>query len=96
MSNAPHSLGECIDVFGLPSARTGSLTGAELRAIKEKRELAADIARAAFALDAAKARFDRELTTEAQDHMFECARWLLRLGPRPVEVTAVRAVLRAV
>ena len=35
-------------------------------------------ARAAFELDAARRRFEKEQTKEAQDDMFVCARWLLR------------------
>ena len=74
---APHmSLGECLDAFALPAPQ--GLTLGEMKAIKAQRQIAADIARAAFALDSAKARFDREPTTEHQDDMFACARWLLR------------------
>ena len=78
---APHmSLGECLAAFPLPPRRPGELTLGEMKEIKRKRELAADMARAAFALDAAKARFDREPTTENQLDVRNCAEWLLRLG----------------
>lgn len=81
MRNA-RSLGELLEahpLHTLPDYCQGTLTLGEMKAAKEKRELAAEMARAAFALEAARARFDRNHTTEAALDVRNCAQYLLGL-----------------
>ena len=85
------SLGECLAKWPVDTTAPGrGLTLGEMKEIKRRRELAADMARAAFALDAAKARFDREPTVENQVDVRTCAEWLLRIGADPDMVAAAR------